>query len=165
MGDEHTPTPQARGLAIRGPQDFLSGLLVLALTVFVLWALSRVRATGFQSISPVVFPKLCAYALGICGTLLMLRGLVREGPALESWPLRGMAMVVLAAVTFGALTNTIGYLAAGFLAVVFAGLASAESRLRDLLLLAAGLVLFSYLLFTAGLHLSLPVFRIPGQAA
>jgi putative tricarboxylic transport membrane protein len=161
MTFETPPIPKRRP-ALRAPQDFVSGLTVLVLAAVVLWALSRVPTTRFQSISPTLFPRLCTYTLAVLGVLLTMRGFLRDGPPLDPWPLRGISFVTLAIVLFGMLINVFGYLLAGFVTVVLAGLGSGESKRRELLLLAVALVIISYLLFTAGLRLSLPVFAIPG---
>jgi hypothetical protein len=144
--------------AVKGPRDFVSGILVIALAVLVLWALSRISSARYETISPALFPRLCAYALVISGLALAMRGLLRDGPSLDEWPFRGTALVLIATVLFGALTPVIGYLLAGALTVLVGGLASPEARLKELLALAIGLVVFSYALFTLGLKLSVPIF-------
>jgi hypothetical protein len=162
MADHQSNPAATTGAFIKGPQDVVFGLFVLLLTAIVLWAMSRVTTTDFQSISPTLFPRLCGYSLGVLGLLLTSRGVLRPGPPLESWPIRGLAFVVIAIVLFGALTNIFGYLISGFITVIVAGFGSSEAKLRELLLLAGILIVICYLLFTAGLQLSLPIFSFPG---
>lgn len=147
--------------AVRSPQDLFSGLAVLAISAFVLWGLSRVPTSRFASISPTLFPRLCAYGLAIGGIALLFRAFLRDGPAVEPTPLRGVALVTLGVIIFGFLTPIAGYAVAGFLTIFIGGLGSTESRVRELLLLAAGLVVFCVLLFTVGLGLPIPPVILP----
>lgn len=148
--------------AVRSPQDLFSGLAVLLISAFVLWGLSGITTMRFASISPALFPRVCAYVLAIGGVLLLVRAFTVSGPDIEPTPLRGPVLVTLAVVIFGFLTPIAGYAVAGFLTVVIGGLGSTESRLRELLLLAAGLVVFCVLLFTYGLGLPIPPVILPG---
>lgn len=147
--------------AVKSPQDLYSGLAILAVSGLVLWGLSRITAARFASISPTLFPKICAYALAIGGIVLLVRAFTVQGPNVEPTPLRGPLLVTLAVVLFGFLTPIAGYAVAGFLTVVIGGLGSTESKLRDLVLLAAGLVLFCVALFTYGLGLPIPPVILP----
>jgi hypothetical protein len=147
--------------AVRSPQDLFAGLSILLISTIVLWGLSQITTMRFASISPTLFPRICAYALAIGGVLLLIRAFTVSGPKIEPTPLRGPVLVTLAVVIFGFLTPIAGYAVAGFLTVVIGGLGSTESRLRELLLLATGLVVLCVLLFTFGLGLPVPPFILP----
>jgi hypothetical protein len=148
--------------ALKSPQDLYSGLAILVVSTLVLWGLSKITTTRFASISPTLFPRICAYALAIGGVMLLIRAFTVSGPKIDPTPLRGPVLVTVAVLIFGFLTPIAGYAVAGFLTVVIGGLGSTESRLRELLLLAAGLVAFCVLLFTYGLALPIPPFILPG---
>lgn len=148
--------------AVKSPQDLYSGLSVLLVSGLVLWGLSKITTARFASISPTLFPRICAYALAIGGVMLLIRAFTVSGPNVEPTPLRGPLLVTLAVVIFGFLTPVAGYAVAGFLTVVIGGLGSTESRLRELLLLAAGLVVFCVALFTYALGLPIPPVILPG---
>ena len=148
--------------AVKSPQDLFSALAVLAVSVFVLWGLSRISTTRFAAISPTLFPKICAYALAIGGIMLLVRAFMYEGPKVEPFELRGTVLVTLAVVLFGLLTPIVGYVVAGFLTVVVGGLGSREARLKELVLVGAGLCALCFVLFTLLLGLSIPAVIIPG---
>ena len=76
---------------------------------------------------------------------------------MEPLPLRGVFLVTVSVVLFGALAPSCGYLIASFLTVIVGGLGAQDVRLRDLLLLAAGLTTVCYVIFTISLRLTLPV--------
>jgi hypothetical protein len=156
------PRSEAGGRRVRCPQDLLAGLLVIALAIALLFALSRIRETSYQAISPSLFPRLCAYGLMLGGVILAARGVLRDGPGLEAIPWRAAALVTLAIVLFGVLTPVAGYAVAGFCTLLVSGLAATDLRLRDLVATSIGLIVFSVLLFSVVLKLTIPVVRLPG---
>lgn len=149
----------ARG---RSSQDITAGAIVIVLAVAVLVALSRIPQAKFQSISPDLFPRLCAYALIAAGVALLVRGLLRRGPSLELPPWRGVVLVVLAVVTFGLVAPRLGYAAAGFLTIVIAGFATREVTPARLVVFACGLIAFSVVLFSYLLKVPMPAFALRG---
>jgi hypothetical protein len=148
--------------AVKSPQDLFSALAVLAVSGVVLWGLSRITTTRFAAISPTLFPKICAYALVIGGIMLLVRAFMYEGPKVEPFELRGTALVTLAVILFGFLTPVVGYIVAGFVTVVLGGLGSKEARIKELVLVGAGLCALCFILFTLLLGLSIPAMIIPG---
>jgi hypothetical protein len=157
MSDDKAPALPGRGITIRGPQDFFAGFLMVLLSAVVLWALTHVTTASYQSISPTLFPRICGNLLAAGGLALIVRGLLVKGPSMQPLPLRGVFFVTSSIVLFGALAPAVGYLIAGFLTVIVGGLGVPRGRLCDLLLLAAGLTLACYVIFTVGLRLTLPV--------
>jgi hypothetical protein len=160
MDAEHR-SERGTTFVIRAPQDLVAGLVLLAFSAAVLVLLARIHTVSFASISPTLFPRLCAYSIAIGGIVLVIRGFAINGPRIEPIPARGPLLVTIAVVLFGLLTPVVGYVIAGFLTVVIGGLGTREARLRDLVFLAAGLVFFCLLLFTVGLKLTIPVLQWP----
>lgn len=149
-------------VVVRAPQDLVAGLIVLAIAAITLIALSRVTRVRYESISPTLFPRLCAFALAAGGVALLIRAFTCDGPGVEPTPLRGLTLVPLAVVVFGLLTPIVGFAVAGFLTVVIGGFGSTEVRPRELLVTAIGLIIFCVALFTYGLGLTIPVYKLPG---
>lgn len=143
-------------------QDVVSGVLVIALGVGILAALSRIGTAKYQQIAPDLFPRMCAYALVLGGSVLLLRALVKGGPRFELPPLRALFLIVFAVCAFGVITPVFGYAPAGLLTMIIGGLATPEVRFRQLLLVSAGLVFFSIGLFSYLLKLPIPIFALPG---
>ena len=142
----------------RGTQDIAAGAVVIAFAVPVLVALSRIPTAKFQAISPDLFPRVCAYALIAAGLALMLRGFLRAGPSIARTSWRGVVLVVLAVVAFALIAPRLGYAAAGFAAVVISGVAAREARPLPLVAFAAGLIVFSVVLFSVVLKVAMPAF-------
>jgi hypothetical protein len=155
------PTSKSGGRLVRCPQDLLAGVLVVALACGLLFALSKIRVTSYQAISPSLFPQICASGLMLGGAVLVLRGFLRDGPGLERIPWRATGLVTLAIVLFGALTPLVGYAVAGFATLLVGGFAASNVRARELVLTSAALILLSVLLFTYLLKLTIPVAAIP----
>lgn len=143
-------------------QDAVAGLIVVALGIAILVALSRIGGAKYQQIPPDLFPRVCAYALVAGGCLLFLRGLLKGGARFELPRLRGLAPVVLGVILFGLLTPAVGYAPAGLALMVVSGLAAPEVRWRQLLLVSLGLIAFSIVLFSLILKLPLPIISVPG---
>ena len=146
---------------VRGPQDLLAGVIVVALAAAVLQALARIATSRYEAISPALFPKVCAWLLLASGCVLIVRGLTRHGPSLERLPLRPVILVTVAIVAFGAVTPLLGYGIAGFLTMLIAGLATPEVRLRELIAVALGLIALSIVLFSTLLGLTIPIVILP----
>lgn len=153
--------PSRAHFAVKAPQDLVAGLVILATSGAVLWGLSKISTSRYQSISPTLFPRLCAFLLAAGGIALLVRAFTREGPGIEPTPLRGLVLVPLAVAIFGFLTPVVGYAVAGFLTVVIGGLGSTETRVGELLILAVALVVFCVGLFTWGLGLPMAPFIKP----
>ena len=141
-------------------QDVAAGAVVIAFAMAVLVALSRIPTAKYQAISPDLFPRVCALALIASGIALMMRGLLRNGPAWPPW--RGVVLVVASVVVFGVVAPRLGYAIAGFLTMVIAGLAAKDAKPLKLVIFAAGMIAFSVALFSYVLKVPMPAFALRG---
>jgi putative tricarboxylic transport membrane protein len=135
---------------------------VVALAALTLQALSGVSAGSYSTFSPALFPRVCTYGLAVGGLVLIARGFVKDGPGLERLPLRPALLVTLGVVAFGLVTPVFGYGPAGLLTMLIAGFATPEVRLRELVLVALGIIVFSIALFSYLLKLTIPILILPG---
>ena len=83
-------------------------------------ALSRIPTAKYQSISPDLFPRVCAWLLVAGGVALLVRGCLRAGASIERPAWRGVLLVVSSVVVFGLVAPRLGYAPAGFLTIVIA---------------------------------------------
>jgi len=146
----------------KSAQDIAAGTVVIAFATAVLIVLSRIPTAKFQSIGPDLFPRVCAWALVLCGIGLLLRGLLRSGPALKLPGFRGTALIVLAVVAFGVLAPHVGYAVAGFLTIIISGFATREVKPLQLLVFASGMIVFCIVLFTFILKVPVPAIALFG---
>jgi hypothetical protein len=156
-----TPAHSSRRRFVRGPQDTAAGAVVIVIAALILHALSRISTSSYSTFSPALFPRVCTYGIVAGGLLLMVRGLVKEGPGLDGWPLRPVILVTLAVVTFGIVTPVLGYAIAGLLLLLISGLAARDVRFPALLVLSVVLIVASVALFSFLLKLTMPVLILP----
>jgi len=147
---------------LRGPQDVAAGATVVAIAAVLLRALSHVSTNSYSAFSPALFPSVCTYALAVGGFVLIARGFVKDGPGLERWPLRPALLVTLGVAAFGLVAPVFGYGPAGLLTMLIAGLATPEVRFRELFAVSLGLIVFSIVLFSYVLKLTMPILILPG---
>src|SRR3712207_2418781 len=85
-------TASTRG-SIRGPQSFVSGLVLVALSAFAIWLTSDLPQGTLRAMGPAMLPRWLAIGVGLCGVALIAVGLLSEGHRLESFGLRGPVVV------------------------------------------------------------------------
>lgn len=146
----------------RSSQDIAAGAVVVAFATAVLLVLARIPTAKYQSIGPDLFPRVCAWALVAGGVGILLRGLLRRGPALKLPGLRGTLLIVLAVVVFGMVAPHFGYAVAGFLTIIVSGFATREVKPLQLLIFAGGMTVFSVVLFTFILKVPMPAIALLG---
>jgi hypothetical protein len=147
---------------MRLTQDIVSGIATIVLAIVTLIALSRIPQTSYQAIAPDLFPRLCAYGLILGGLVLIGRGLVRGGAGIELPPARALLAVLAGVVAFGLIAPRAGYAPAGLLTLIISGLGSRDLKLHQLLVVSAGLIIFSVVLFSTLLKLPMPILVLPG---
>src|SRR5688572_25173876 len=149
-------------MRVRGAQDVAAGAVVVAFAIGALVALSRIPTTKYQAISPDLFPRVCAFGLVATGIALLVRGIVRSGPALVRPPWRSIALVIASVIAFGLVAPRLGYAPAGFLTILLSGLAAKEAKPVTLVAFAGGLIAFSVALFSFVLKVPMPAFALRG---
>jgi hypothetical protein len=147
---------------MRLTQDVVSGLATIGLAIGTLFALSKIPQTSYQAIAPDLFPRLCAYGLILGGVVLIGRGIVRGGDRVSLPPLRPFLAVLGGVIAFGLIAPRAGFAPAGFLTLVISGLGSSELKIRQLIIVAVGLIIVSVVLFSYVLKLPLPILVLPG---
>ncbi len=165
-----TTRGEGRRGPVRSPQSLVSGLLLIALSLFAVWLISDLPQGTLRAMGPAMLPRWLAIGLGLAGLALVVWSFLEDGEPLERWSLRGPGMVVLAILAFavtirpfdlGVLTTPgLGLIGAGPLAIFIGGYASNEARPRELALLALTLTPVCMLLFGDALNLPIPIFPL-----
>lgn len=145
-------------------KDIAAGLLLLAMGAFALFAGRGLALTNFDAMGPGYFPRALASLLCVLGALILVNGL-RKGrpvaPGLDAGagapPWRAIAWISLALLWFGLTVRVLGLGPALGGAVLLACAASPRSHWRSSLLLAVGMVLFSWLVFVYLLRMPVPM--------
>ena len=155
--------PARRGL-IRGPQNFVSGVALVALARFAIWLVRDLPQGTLRAMGPAMLPRWLAIGVGLCGAALALIGLLRDGEGLEKWTFRGPIFVALGIVCFGITIRWFGLVVAGPLALMIGGFASDETRPRELVIFAVIMTAFCVGLFRYLLNQPIPILIVPGTS-
>ncbi len=143
-------------MRIASPKDFWSGVLFGSLGLFAaIYAATHYQLGTAVRMGPGYFPLWVGGLIALLGLILALRALKIEGPPLPVIYYRPIAFVVVATIAYGYLLRPLGLVAATFAVVVVSAAGGHEFRWREALLLAAGLALFSVVVFVYALGLPL----------
>jgi hypothetical protein len=140
----------------------------MGVAAFAIWLLHDLDAGTLSSMGSALLPRALAVGLGAMGFALAISAFLREGLHIERTELHGPVLVLLAIVFFaltirpfpiGPVTIPgLGLIISAPMAIVIAGFATPEARLRELVALAFGLTPFCMLMFGDLLNLSIPIF-------
>jgi putative tricarboxylic transport membrane protein len=138
-------------------QDFVGGLVVIAIAVFAFWQGADLPIGTFGGMGPGMLPLGLAVLLGLLGALLVVGGVLEGGLPLERWSFRGPVLVLGAVVAFGLAVRPLGLLMAGPMAIMIAAFASDEVRWGETILFGALMTAFCIALFKFALGLPIPL--------
>jgi hypothetical protein len=154
---------------IKSQKDFWSGAMFMAFGVAFAWGASTYSIGTGAKMGPGYFPLLLGVLLAVLGAVIALKALsveTADGDPIGKWAWKPLFLVLAAVCAFGFLivgvrvggvkTPEFGMVIAIFAMTVLASLAS-EFKLRDVLILASELSIFSYLVFVVALKLPFPM--------
>ncbi|ASJ73275.1 tripartite tricarboxylate transporter TctB family protein [Granulosicoccus antarcticus] len=146
-------------------RDFISGLLIMAVGLFVaIHAMSNLNIGTMARMGPGYFPMILGWllaGLGVVILLFSLRGVIVSvaPPALAVRPLIAVFCGLL---VFSFLIEPFGLVPATIGLTAVAVFAERRPPLRRSVLLAIGLSFVAWLIFTVALQMTLPAFDFPG---
>ena len=139
---------------IRSPKDFWAGLLYAGFGgAAVLIARDYGMGTGSR-MGPAYFPTVLGTLLLLIGIASIVRSFFANGEPIGEIAWKGMALVTLATVVFGAMLRPLGLIAALIALMLVSAMASVKFRFDwRALAMMGGLVVFCALVFVKGLGL------------
>ncbi|WP_407147926.1 tripartite tricarboxylate transporter TctB family protein [Bradyrhizobium sp. ORS 86] len=143
---------------VRGPQDFVGGIALMALAVFALWASSDLQGMHGFSFGAGTAPRIFAVLLLLLGAGVALMGILKDGPAIAAYSWRGPLFVVLSILFFAMAIRPLGLVVSAFSSFLIAALGSHETRWLEAIIVGACLTLGCALLFPYVLGLPMPMF-------
>jgi putative tricarboxylic transport membrane protein len=149
--------PNRSSFAIKAPQDFVGGLVLIAIAAFALWQSRELAAGSLGAMGPGMLPRGLAVLLGVLGMVLAVGALLQPGEELHRWSLRGMVFVFGAVIAFGLTVRPLGLAVAGPLAVIISGFASEETRWVETIVFGLVMTVFCIGLFKYALGLPIPL--------
>ena len=154
----HAPVKSIMPKWIRGPQDFVGGIALIAIALFALWASSDLQGMRGFSFGAGTAPRMFAYLLLGLGIAVTVVGLVTEGAHLAKYHWRGPLFVSLAIISFAVAIRPLGLVVSAFAAFLIAAMGTAETRWKETIIVGACLTLGCSLLFPYALGLPLQLF-------
>jgi len=154
----HAPVKSIMPKWVRGPQDFVGGIALIAIALFALWASSDLQGMRGFSFGAGTAPRMFAYLLLGLGIAVTVVGLVTEGAHLAKYHWRGPLFVSLAIVSFAVAIRPLGLVVSAFAAFLIAAMGTHETKWTETIIVGACLTLGCSLLFPYALGLPLQLF-------
>jgi hypothetical protein len=143
-------------LRVRSPQDLGAGLVFVTIGLAGIIFGQDLAAGSAARMGPGYFPMLLSGLIIAIGLVLAARGLVVNGPPIERIHLRPLFAIVAAVLVFGALIDRVGLAITATLITIGAAYARREVNVKETVLLAVGLALFTVGIFVYALAQPLP---------
>ena len=146
-------------MRIKHQKDFWSGVMFLAVGLAFAGLAQRYELGTAQRMGPGYFPTVLGALLAILGLVIVIQGLAREerGGDIERFHFGPLLVVLGAVALFALLLRPAGLVAALLVLIGVSAYASHEFRLREVIPLAAFLVLLVLAVFIWGLGMVVPV--------
>jgi putative tricarboxylic transport membrane protein len=151
----HAPVNSMLPKWIRGPQDFIGGLALVAIALFALWASSDLQGMRGFSFGAGTAPRMFAFLLLGLGVAVMVVGVVTEGAHLAKYHWRGPLFVSLAILAFAFNIRPLGLIISAFASFLIAAMGSPETKWKEAVIVGVCLTTFCSLLFPYALGLPL----------
>ncbi|MBK9245095.1 MAG: tripartite tricarboxylate transporter TctB family protein [Burkholderiales bacterium] len=146
-------------MRIRHQKDFWSGVMFLVVGLAFAGFAQRYDLGAAQRMGPGYFPTVLGGLLAFLGLVIAIKGLAREEPGsdIERFHFGPLAVVLGAVALFALLLRPAGLVAALLVLIGVSAYASHEFRLREVIPLAAFLVVLVLAVFIWGLGMVVPV--------
>jgi len=142
---------------VTGTREFWAGALFTVLGLVFLVYSGQYRIGTAERMGPAFVPGALSGLLVVLGLASAARGWSPKATPLDLGPLRPLAVIVLAVVLFAALLMPLGLVVATAVLVLVSTLAGESFKVRDALLLAAGLTALAAGVFVWGLGVAAPL--------
>jgi putative tricarboxylic transport membrane protein len=149
----HGPGKSIMPKWVRGPQDFVGGIALMAIASFALWASSDLQGMHGFSFGAGTAPRMFAILLLALGAGVALVGLLVEGPHLATYAWRGPLFVSLSILAFAVTIRPLGLVVSAFLTFLVSALGTHETRWKETIIVGIALTAFCSFLFPYGLGL------------
>jgi putative tricarboxylic transport membrane protein len=143
---------------VRGPQDFVGGIALMAVALFAFWASGDLQGMHGFSFGAGTAPRMFAGLLLGLGFAIMLVGLIADGAHLQTYAWRGPLFVSLAIVSFAITIRPLGLVISAFASFLISALGTPETRWRETIIVGICLTIGCSLLFPYALGLPMQLF-------
>jgi putative tricarboxylic transport membrane protein len=143
---------------VRGPQDFVGGIALMAIAVFALWASSDLQGMHGFSFGAGTAPRMFAVLLLALGAAVTLMGLLADGEHITRYAWRGPLFVSLAILSFAITIRPLGLVVSAFASFIISALGTPETKWKETIIVGICLTIGCSLLFPYALGLPLQLF-------
>lgn len=143
---------------IRLTMDAYAGLAMIVLALLGAILAGDLRLGTISQMGAGFLPFAFIITLAVLGAVICIRGAIRGGPKVDRYALRPLLLIPLSVLMFGILVERTGLLVASGVTVVFAGLATSETRVSEVILLAIFLPVIVAAIFVGALNLPISTF-------
>jgi putative tricarboxylic transport membrane protein len=154
----HVPVKFKMPKWVRGPQDFVGGLALVAIAVFALWASSDLQGMHGFSFGAGTAPRMFAVLLLGLGAAVTLMGLLSDGEHITVYAWRGPLFVSLAIISFAVTIRPLGLVISAFASFIISALGTPETKWKETIIVGICLTIGCSLLFPYALGLPLQLF-------
>jgi len=143
---------------VRGPQDFVGGIALMAIAAFALWASSDLQGMHGFSFGTGTAPRMFAVLLLALGAAVTLMGLLTDGEHITVYAWRGPLFVSLAILSFAITIRPLGLVISAFASFIISALGTPETKWKETIIVGICLTIGCSLLFPYALGLPLQLF-------
>jgi putative tricarboxylic transport membrane protein len=151
----HVPVKFKTPKWVRGPQDFVGGVALMAIAAFALWASSDLQGMHGFSFGAGTAPRMFAVLLLGLGAAVTLMGLLTDGEHITVYAWRGPLFVSLAIVSFAVTIRPLGLIISAFASFIISALGTPETKWKETIIVGICLTIGCSLLFPYALGLPL----------
>ncbi len=145
-------------MTIRSAQDYVGGVILMALALFALWASSDLQGMRGFSFGAGTAPRMFGGLLVAMSAGIALSGLLVDGPGMSHYSWRGPLFVMVAILFFALAIRPLGLVVTAFASFMIAATGSHETRWLEAAIVGACLTLGCAVLFPYVLGLPMPMF-------
>lgn len=145
-------------MTIRSAQDYVGGVILMALALFALWASSDLQGMRGFSFGAGTAPRMFGGLLVALSAGIALTGLLADGPTMAHYSWRGPLFVMAAILFFALAIRPLGLVVSAFVSFMIAATGSHETRWLEAAIVGACLTLGCAILFPYVLGLPMPMF-------
>jgi len=145
-------------MTIRSAQDYVGGVILMALALFALWASSDLQGMRGFSFGAGTAPRMFGGLLVAMSAGIALSGLLVDGPGMSHYSWRGPLFVMVAILFFALAIRPLGLVVTAFVSFMIAATGSHETRWLEAAIVGACLTLGCAVLFPYVLGLPMPMF-------
>lgn len=145
-------------MTVRSAQDYVGGIVLMALGLFALWASSDLQGMHGFSFGAGTAPRMFGVLLVALSAAIALTGLLSEGAGLSHYAWRGPLFVMASILFFALAIRPLGLVVSAFTSFLIAAMGTHETRWTETVIVGASLTLGCALLFPYVLGLPMPMF-------